>query len=161
MKKQALRAVTMLVSIIVLAFATAVASNAQSRSPKLKADIPFAFTVGDRVLSAGTYTVGQITSASDDGLLIRSRDGHQKAIRLTNLVLAGKAKKRAMLTFHRYGDTYYLAQVWVAGSREGREMVKSKAERSAEREQLARVSSQNNVAQAAGPEVVTIMATVE
>ena len=37
MKKQALKAVTMLVSIIALAFMTAVVSNAQSRSTKLRA----------------------------------------------------------------------------------------------------------------------------
>lgn len=160
MKKQALRAVTMLVSIIALAFATAVVTNAQSRARKIKANIPFDFVVGDKTLAAGEYLVGQITSDSDAGILVRSSDGSQKAIRLTNAVSASARQKKNALTFHRYGNTYYLAQVWVAGSVSGREILKSKAERSAERE-LARNSSAGNLAQNQRAEVVTIVAEVE
>jgi hypothetical protein len=159
-KKQALRAVTMLVSIIVLAFATAVASNAQSRVKKIKADIPFDFVVGDKTLAAGEYLVGQITSGSDAGILVRSSDGSQKAIRLTNAVSVNAPQKKNVLTFRRYGDTYFLAQVWLSGSVSGREVLKSKAERSTGRE-LARNSSSGNLAQNARAEIVTIIAEVE
>jgi hypothetical protein len=159
-KKQALRAVTMLVSIIVLSFVTAVASNAQSRGKKIKADIPFDFVVGDKTLAAGEYLVGQITTNSDAGILIRSSDGHQKAISLTNAVSASAPKRKNALTFRRYGNTYFLAQVWLSGSVSGREVLKSKTERSTERE-LARNSSAGNLAQNAKAEVVTIIAEVE
>ena len=160
MKKQALRAVTMLVSIIALAFATAVASSAQSRAKKIKADIPFDFVVGHKTLAAGEYQVGQITTNSDAGILIRSSEGSHKAIRLTNAVSTSDPKQKSVLTFRRYGDTYFLAQVWLSGSTEGRELVKSKMERSAERE-LARNSSTGNLAQNVKAEVVTIIAEVE
>jgi hypothetical protein len=159
MRKQALRAVTMLVSIIALAFATAVASNAQSSGKGLKANIPFDFVVGDKTLAAGDYSVRQIT-ANADGILVRSNDGGHSAIRLTTSLNAGAPKRKTALTFLRYGNTYYLSQVWMGGSREGREMVKSKSERAAERE-LARNASANNLAQNAKPEVVTIVADVE
>jgi hypothetical protein len=152
MKKQALKAVTMLVSIIALAFMTAVASSAQSH--KLKADIPFDFVVGDKTLAAGEYTVGQITR-DQSGIVIDSRDGKQSVIRLSNNLQANAPKQRTMLTFHRYGNSYFLAQVWTAGSAQGRELVRSKAERAAERE-LAKNASQGEVAQ--GMEVVTIFA---
>ena len=160
MKKQALKAVTMLVSIIVLAFVTAVASNAQSRFRIIKADIPFAFVVGDKTLAAGEYLVGQISTSSDAGIFIRSSEGNQHALRLTNAVSASVPKQKSVLTFRRHGNTYFLAQVWLSGSVEGREVIKSKAERSAERE-LARNSSTNNLAQNARAEVVTIIAEVE
>lgn len=159
MRKQALRAVTMLVSIIALAFATAVATNAQSSAKGLKANIPFDFVVGDKTLAAGDYSVRQIT-ANADGILVRSNDGSHNAIRLSKTLNAGAPKRKTTLIFLRYGNTLYLSQVWMAGSREGREMVKSKSERAAERE-LARNASANNLAQNAGPEVVTIVADVE
>ena len=157
MRKQALRAVTMLVSIIALAFATAVASNAQSGGNNVRADIPFDFVVGSKTLSAGKYSIAQITS-DGAGMRVMSRDGDHKVIRLSNAVRANQPKQKSMLTFRRYGSTYFLAQIWVAGSAEGRELLKSKAERSAE--QLARNSSENNLASAT-PEIVTIIANVE
>lgn len=160
MKKQTLKAVTMLVSIIALSFMTAVAANAQSSSLKVKANVPFDFVVGDRVLPAGAYAVKQITQGSDAGLLISNRDNAQKAIRLSNTVQSNEVK-RARLTFRRYGNTYFLAEVWPSGMMEGREIIKSKAEKAAERE-LARNAAQNNLAgNASKPEVVTIFAEVE
>jgi hypothetical protein len=160
MKKQTLKAITMLVSIIALAFATALASSAQSRSKKIRADIPFDFVVGDKALTAGEYTVGSITTGSDEGMLVRSRDGHNRAIRLTNAVSSNTLKNEVALTFRRYGNTYFLAQVWLGDSSMGREMLKSKAERVAERE-LAKNSSEGELAQNDKPETVTIVAELE
>jgi hypothetical protein len=158
MKKQALKAVTMLVSIIALAFMTAVVSNAQSRSTKLRANIPFDFVVGDQTLAAGEYVVGQATSTSDNGIMIRSTDSRQNAMRLTSHVQANAPKDRAMLIFHRLGNNYYLAQIWTPGSAEGREMLKSKAERAAEQE-LAKNPSRGELAQ--NVETVTIYAAIQ
>ena len=151
MKKQLLKGVTMLVSIVVLAFATALVSNAQSRWRQVRADIPFDFVVGERTLTAGSYSVGTISRNSTDAVLIRSSDGRQKAIRLTNSISDSANTKRARLVFHRYGNTYFLTQVWAAGASEGREMLKSKMER-------AEVELAKN---ASGPEVVTIVAALE
>jgi hypothetical protein len=148
MKKQALRAITMLFSIIVLAYVTAIASNAQSLGLRLKAHIPFDFVVGDKTLAAGEYMVDQLTTTSNAGISLRSRDGNYKAVRLTTPVEANAKMQKTTLTFRRYGDTYYLAQVWLAGSSEGRELLKSKAERAADRE----------LAQNSKPEIVTIAA---
>lgn len=161
MKKQALRAIAMLVSIIALAFVTAVASNAQSGGrSKLNANIPFDFVVGDKTLAAGEYSIKEITTSSDDALAIRSRDSKHSAIRLTNAVSSSAPGKRASLTFRRYGNRYYLAQVWLPGSTEGREMLRSKDERWMERE-LAKNSSNDNLAQNVKAEIVTISAEVE
>ena len=157
MKKQALKAVTMLVSIIALAFLTAVVSNAQARSEKLRANIPFDFVVGDKTLAAGEYTVGKITGSSSDGIVVRSTDGRHNTIRLTNTVQASAPKERAQLTFQRYGESYFLAQIWTPGLAEGREMVKSNAERAAARE-MAKNPASNNLAKA---ETVTIYAELQ
>lgn len=156
MKKQALKAVTMLVSIIALAFMTAVAANAQSGRQMLKANVPFDFVVGDKMLAAGEYSVAK---ANDDatGIRVSGIDNHQNAIRLSSTVQANAPKNRAMLIFHRYGEQYFLAQVWTPGSAEGRQMLKSKAERAAERE-LSRIASNKGEAKA---ETVTIYAELQ
>ena len=152
MKKQALKALTMLVAIIVFAFVTAVASNAQqSLELRLKADVPFDFVVGDKTLAAGEYTIGQLMTTSNAGITIRNREGDINAARLTNIVQAGAKKQKTTLTFHRYGGTYYLAEVWLRGSAQGREVLMSKAERAADRE----------LAQNSRREVVTISAALE
>jgi hypothetical protein len=118
----------MLVSIVALAFVTAIASNAQSRGGKLTADIPFDFVVGNKTLAAGEYVVGKATTNSNDAVLVRSSDGGgPNAIRMTNAISVNASKKRTTLTFLRYGNTYYLSQVWIAGSAQGRELLKSKS----------------------------------
>lgn len=176
MKKQALKAVTMLVSIIALAFMTALVSNAQSSRQSLRANVPFDFIVGGKTLEAGRYVVGTITSNSNEGMLVRSRDGRRSAMRLTASVQASELKNvavhpepkihirneknGAMLIFHRYGSTYFLSQVWRPGSAEGRELLKSKAERAVERE-LAKSPSRNDLAQSTQPETVTIYAELQ
>ena len=158
--KQVLKGVTMLASIIVLAFATALVSSAQTRSQQIRANIPFDFVVGDRTLTAGNYAVGTISSGSADAIAVRGRDNRQRVVRLTNAVTENAKTKRARLVFHRYGNTYFLAQVWASGSSEGREMVRSKAERATEME-LAKNASNGELAQSGGPEIVTIVAEIE
>lgn len=174
MKKQALKAITMLVSIVALAFMTALVSNAQSSRQNIRAEIPFDFIVGDKTLAAGKYDVRTITGSSNIGISVRSTDGSQSALRLSNVAEAQRKRAvhpepkmrlrnqngSAMLTFHRYGSTYFLAQVWTAGSAEGRELLKSKAERAAERE-LAKNPSSSDLAQNAQPETVTIYAEMQ
>ena len=156
MKKQTLKAVTMLVSIIALAFMTAVATNAQSGRQTLRANVPFDFVVGGKTLAAGEYTVAKINQDST-GIQVSGRANHQNAIRLSIPVQAKASEQRAMLIFHRYGDQYFLSQVWMPGSSEGREMLKSKAERAAERE-LSRLASNKGGATA---EIVTIYAELQ
>jgi hypothetical protein len=164
MKKQALKAVTMLVSIIALAFMTALVSNAQSRSQQLKANIPFDFMVGDKVLPAGQYVVGTITSNSDEGIVVRSRDGRHSAMRLTMPLLARtpKGNARGKLTFYRgsIDRRYYIMDIWKSGATVGRQLLPSKAQRAAERAQSA-IASNKDSAGSAQPETVTIYAELQ
>jgi hypothetical protein len=157
MKKQALKAVTMLISIIALAFMTAVVSNAQSGSTQLRANVPFDFVVGDKTLAAGEYRIGQATSTANEAIAVRGADNHQNAIRLTNIVEANAPKDRGMLVFHRYGDNYYLSEIWMPGSAEGRQLLKSKAEKATEQE-LAKNPASGEVAR--NFEIVTVYATI-
>ncbi len=134
MKKQALKAITMLVVIIVLAFASALASaaNAQTRGT-ITVNIPFEFNVGDKVLPAGQYNVQHILR-DDAGLLIQKRDGIESAIVITTNIQTSERRSETELVFKKYGERYFLSQVWTSGMKDGRELFKYSAERALELE---------------------------
>jgi hypothetical protein len=157
MKNELLKGFTMLMLIVALAFATAVVSaNAQSSSGVV-ANIPFEFTVGDQALPSGKYTI-KATSAHVSALMIQNADAKRSAIRLTNSIESTKINPRAKLVFHRYGERYFLAEVWSGGSNSGRELVKSRQERAIERE-LASNGFRSELAQTKY-EIVEIVATL-
>ena len=141
MKKEILKGFTMLVLILAVALVTAIASNAQS-SNKIVADIPFEFNVGDQALPSGQYAV-KTANSQGDALMIQSNDAKSTAMRLTNPIEPDKNKTHARLVFHRYGERYFLAEAWSGSSEAGRQLLKSRQERSVERE-LARISTKSD-----------------
>lgn len=70
--------------------------------------IPFDFTVGPKSLPAGVYSVRETAPRL---LEIRSRDGRKGMMTLTNVADPSKYKGLAVMTFERYGDRYFLANV--------------------------------------------------
>jgi hypothetical protein len=152
MKKQAFKVFTTLSLFVTLAAASV---YAQANGKAIPVNIPFKFLVGDTTLPAGEYIVEPVSSEPvkyeykvrhhNEGhftvdlvpiaeapkgstLLIRSADGHRHASVLTNSAQNGAIPAKAKLVFHRYGDRYFLAQVWTAGDQVGRNLVKSGVE---------------------------------
>ena len=133
MKKQLLKAVTMLVAIVTLAFASALAASAQN-STSIVVNIPFEFSVRGKTLPAGEYIVTRATQNDQSGLTIKNADGNGSAIVLTKTVDANERQSQSRLVFNRYGSHYFLSQVWTSGQEIGRELYKGKQERSLEME---------------------------
>ena len=102
-----------------------VSVHAQSRT-KIKATIPFDFTAGETNLKAGVYSVKFILH---NALLLRSADGTKGVIILAPRAVAGDVNKPERIVFHRYGERYFLAQVWMLRSDSGRELDPSSTER--------------------------------
>ena len=144
MKKEFLKGFTMLTLIIAIALATAVASAHAQSSRMVVSNIPFEFIVGDQTLPVGEYRMAQTLT---NGLMVRSLNDDRSVIRLTR-VLAPSNKTQARLVFHRYGERYFLAEVWVGGDGEGRQLTKSRQERAIERE-LATIASKSEQAESA------------
>ena len=145
-----------LLSAMLLVTLTASAQG-QSLAYRVKANIPFDFTVGEKQLPAGEYSVARtIPSSGDLVLSITDHDGHTKATRLTNATVTLSPKDRSVLVFHRYGDQYFLFQVWTAGETGGREFPESRSERN--QRELAKNSG---VAQNNKCETVTIDAVLQ
>ncbi|HEX6648124.1 MAG TPA: hypothetical protein VF075_01250 [Pyrinomonadaceae bacterium] len=133
MLKQSVKTLTMLTLVVGLALvATVVSANGQTKSPRLTANIPFDFIVGDKTLPSGEYVV---SSATDDGAGVRisSHNGKSSAIRLSQAVPERTKSRNARMVFHRYGQQYFLAQVW-SGSDYGRALMQCNKERNLRRE---------------------------
>ena len=73
-------------AIIILASALTIGAQAQTSSAqKVIATIPFAFTVGNKTLPAGKYTITVVNPSSDRKILqIRSMNGRSSAMVQTN-----------------------------------------------------------------------------
>jgi len=133
MKRQTLRIFTI---FSVLLVATVVSAHAQSERTQVTY-IPFNFVVGKKTLPAGEYVVRPNRKLSDDIWLVQSKDGDESALFTTRSVQASKTQKRTKLVFNKYGDQYFLSQIWEGGSNSGRELVKRRPERELERNNLA------------------------
>ena len=87
----------------------------------LRAKVPFSFSVNQRTLSPGTYTV----STTGAGTVMLNGFGGG-AISLT-IALQDSKQEGAKLVFHRYGEQYVLREVWSGGN--GRKLPEPKIER--------------------------------
>jgi hypothetical protein len=153
MKKQILKGVSILTLLVAVASVTAVAT-ANGLSDTLRANVPFEFIVGDKTMAAGEY---RVTRIGQTAMTIAGRE--DTAIRLSNPIESSKVQEQGKLVFHRYGENYFLAEVWTAGDTTGRKLMKSKQERQIA-EQLARTFSKGELAQSTY-EVVEIVAMVQ
>jgi hypothetical protein len=158
MKVQLVNVLTKISLLGAMVFVTTVASaQGQSLAYKIRANIPFDFSVANKTLPSGTYSFGRARQNSDDMVLsITDVDGRSKAIQSSSSVETGRVKNKPTLVFHRYGDQYFLFQVWPAGETTGRQFYKSRSEREIERN-LAANSSSRKMAQNAQVETVTIV----
>ena len=109
-----------------LALAILAAPHVARAQEKVVVDIPFAFSVGKLTLPPGEYSVQRT-----DGpfLLIQRTDGSALATVLSIATQANEIQSESKLVFHRYGDRYFLSQVWRAGYGTGRELPKSSREK--------------------------------
>ena len=131
MKKDVLKGLTKIGLLAVVMIVAASASvKAQSLQYKLTADVPFDFTVSDKKLPAGKYSISRAQTSNGDLVLqIVSADGQKNISRLTIPVITHKPMNQGTLVFNRYGNDYYLSEVWPAGGSTGRELLKSRTER--------------------------------
>jgi hypothetical protein len=113
--------------VVVGAFAAAGQAHAQDHT--LKANVPFNFTVGDRTVPAGTYTISSDATNSD---LVEIRNWNKK-IGVLSLGQSGQSNPRHdnKLVFHKYGNQYFLSEIRSEGSAMNIHFATSKAEKRA------------------------------
>lgn len=139
MKKELFKGFAMLILLVAIAFATAVVSNAQSTS-RLVSAIPFEFVAGNQSMPAGEYV---FSKDATPGLTVRNSEAEIAAILMTQAIETEKNETSARLVFHRYGERYFLAEVWDGNRETGVQLVKSRQERAIESE-LASIPSKSD-----------------
>ena len=80
---------------------------ADAQNHSLTANIPFSFEVGSQHLAPGRYTVSETLQ---DVICIRNDSG--AVMLMTHGGQTMKPSTTAKIIFHRYGDHYFLRQVW-------------------------------------------------
>lgn len=109
-------------ALVIMVVAVAINAGAQI---KAQADVPFSFIVGEKALPAGTYDVKDI--ATNAILVICDAHGSDSA--MVQFHSAEKLHAQSpKLVFHKYGDRYFLYQVWY-GEQRGMELRRSKYEK--------------------------------
>lgn len=112
-----------LVILATLSFA-ATSLVAQSSTP-MKVNVPFNFVAGAKTLPAGEY---QVQTDGPSVVWIRSADLKTTLNLVPNSAENAQMNGVAALKFNRYGDRYFLSQIWM-GSNRGKELPKTRAER--------------------------------
>jgi hypothetical protein len=142
--------------IVMVAMVVDQSVKAQALSYGLRANIPFAFSVGNTQLPAGKYSVSRVLPSGEGVIEINSLGGKASALRTTIPVITGKPKDKATLVFHRYGDQYFLFQVWAAGVSTGLTFPLSRSERELQGKQTESMGLASMQPQE--PEVVNVVA---
>ena len=113
-------------AIALLAIANfAVAGMSFAQSYGVKADVPFDFTVANKLLPAGTYTVIRESTG-----LIEIRN-HDKPVAVLTVVTHDEntSSDGGKLIFHKYGDHYFLSEILCDSASMNVELHPSKTEK--------------------------------
>ena len=142
------RVFTFMATCCFLALGAGATAHAQLAGTTLRAMIPFDFSVRGKTLPAGEYEIRRFSDAPD-GLIISGVTNREREIFETEPVSRWKAPNRGEIIFHRYGDSYFLSEVFAGGEQAGRELPVSGQEKTLRRE----MASNGNKAE---PETVAI-----
>ena len=118
--------------ILIAMFASAAVSTRAQPGRGVRADVPFDFIVGDKTIQAGQIIAQGVSAADQGSLTIKNSAQGELALRVGRKVLGAEDTDQCKLVFHKYGNRYFLAEIWTAGY-PAWQVMKSKEERSLER----------------------------
>ena len=138
--------------IFMAVYASAAVSTQAQHANGVRGDVPFDFIVGNTTIPAGKISVRRPTSSEAGALSISNLDSGQYSLRMGRTMLGTDISGQGKLVFRKYGNRYYLAQVWIPDQLAW-EVLKSTDERAVEREM--------RVAKNSKPELVTVFAGMQ
>ena len=117
-----------------LAVVVVATAYAQLPGTELRARIPFDFSVRGKTLPAGDYEIRRLGDEPGSLMISSAHRKGERAVFETEPVEPKSISSRGELVFHRYGDSYFLSEVFDGGGETGRELSPSRQERSLRRE---------------------------
>src|SRR5882724_4096474 len=120
MEGKVIKRLTMLSLVSMLTRCAAVSSaNAQLSNP-IRAKIPFDFNLGDKKLPAGEYTFSRVSGLSDTKtMLVDNVDSSTRVFHSTFGLQVLTPNNASTVVFNKYGDQYFLEQIWSSGEQDG------------------------------------------
>ena len=106
----------------------AAAGNLSAQNHQMKANIPFAFTMGSKTLPAGSYTISSLTPYT-----VTVRNNQNRMAAASAVYGNDKQSAKSVLVFNRYGDQYFLKEILSPNARNV-SVPRCKREQSAQRE---------------------------
>lgn len=85
-----------------------------AQGTRVVADIPFPFHVNDKTFAAGEWTLTKTESAGVHLWILKDREFRSVMLFATNYAYRPLSSD-TLLTFNRYGDQYYLSEIWTPG----------------------------------------------
>jgi hypothetical protein len=97
--------------LALLALAASSLLLAQTVTPRLVAEVPFEFEMANLKLPAGEYEVTEFTSRP--ALHIRNYDAGKNVLANSNVLNYETTENKDLrLVFNKYGDRYFLSEIW-------------------------------------------------
>lgn len=119
------RTIRLAVLIVAIGFLPAVL-HAQMviKTPLFRVDVPFAFMAAGVHLPAGSYIVSHVDPSL---ILVETQDGKARAL-VHVAIENSNSSTPAKLVFNKYGDQYFVAQVWTEQDQQVHHCTKCPAE---------------------------------
>jgi len=121
MKTQVLR-----IAVVVTGLLMVSSALAQSKPGDVLVNVPFSFIVNNHQMPAGRYVV---TPATYGVLRIFDTENSRNQLFMGVHSVQSSKTQTPKLVFHRYGDSYFLSEVWNGQSNIGKQLPPSKAEK--------------------------------
>ena len=106
----------------------------------LEADVPFQFHVRNTTLPAGRYMIHELEGSDLTVMQISSADGKLSALFDVESAQAKTTPEKSKLIFNKYGDSYFLSELFDEGNVDGSKLMTSREEKRASKESGAEVA---------------------
>ena len=104
------------------------AAVCQAQQPMLSVNIPFEFQAGNKILPPGEYRIETVYPGAGTLQRLLQVNGSASTVISTLPLEAKHGTPEPKLMFHRYGDSFFLTQIWT-GESMGRQLFESNREK--------------------------------
>jgi hypothetical protein len=111
--------------ILSVGIALVAAAAVQAQNKTVTAKVPFSFYMGRSAMPQGAYKVDELSHGAI--VCMRSTDAANAVT--ANEIVGKKQIEPARLVFHRYGESYFLAEIWTGDTSIGRALAPSPREK--------------------------------
>jgi hypothetical protein len=111
---------------LTLSLGVALSGPTAAQAQSVTVNVPFNFSANDQKIPAGTYRVS--LEAPRYLSFVNTQSTKKQYLMLVQPSWGQNTQDGGRMIFRRYGDSNYLAQVWMPGQGVGRQFIRSKSE---------------------------------